>query len=335
MPKTALAAGVRTDPDHAHVPRGPPPPAFPRTLRALRVHGGADPARCGSRARCCAPSLPTALADNQAPSYVEAVYRFLLEQIGTTYAELAAPSRGQDKVVRRALSTRLGIFEKNSSGGNDHLDGLFLDVTSAPAMTEGALQQRFGYRGDHHPAARSVDQGRGRRLASGSALASVARRGWPQPPPPRGHASADRPGPRRRARPADSAPTVTFPRTPVRPMDFLEDRAKWAHAEAARRPRGVGVPQPGFASLITDTFADRAAASVTCSSASTHVDRRSSRASRSAAGRGGRLRGDLAAPARPGKLRLPRLRRATDVQAPGERPSGADADSIARSSSSA
>jgi hypothetical protein len=254
VPQSALGAGVRTDPitltlleDRYHQP-----------FRGLseRCEYMEEPIR-QVRIACevLRASLPTAIAGNEVTSYVEVVYRFLLGQIGTTYDELSRAVASQDKRVRSALSSRLGIFEKTSSGGNDHLDDLFLDVTSATDMTEAALEERFGYRATTTPPLDPSTQG----AVVGWRLRALQRtwrdEDWPQSPPPGARPLID-PDLVGALDMQDSKPTVTFPRTPVRPMDFLEDRRMWVQQKLLDVRQAFESPLAGFPSLITDRFTD-------------------------------------------------------------------------------
>ena len=255
VPRSALTAGVRADPitltfleDRLHQP-----------FRGLseRCEYMQDPIR-QVRIACevLRASLPAALAANQLPSYVEAVYRFLLGQIGTTYDELGRAVAGHDKVVRQALLTRLGIFQSSGGGGNDHLDDLFLDVTSAADMTEAKLEDIFGYRATTTPPLDPFFKGEVVSWRLQALQREWRDEDWPQPTPPPATPPLIDPDLVGAPDIQDSTPTVSFPRTPVRPMDFFEDRGKWVQQKLLDVRQAYDSPQAGFESLITDTFTD-------------------------------------------------------------------------------
>jgi hypothetical protein len=196
--------------------------------------------------------LPPPYASYTDPGYTFAIYDFLLGQLGTSYGELRRVVAAADRRERRQLAIRLGITGR---GLPDHLDELLLDPSDA-SFDEERLEALFGYASTtRSPLA--PDQ-------PGQVL------GWRQTALHRRWVDEDRPAnPPAGTRPiidadlvaapdlVDAAPTLTWPRTPTRPMDFLEDRERWLQQRLAEVQLALDDPNVGLESLITDRFVDQ------------------------------------------------------------------------------
>jgi hypothetical protein len=118
-----------------HQPFGELPAACPSLDRKVR------------QIRIAIEVLRAHLAVTTAPaSYLLAAYELLLEQNGTSYAELRA-ARTAEPRDRLALGRRLGIRVPGHPQPNDPLDMLLLEEHAPPgpkALTEDALERLFG-----------------------------------------------------------------------------------------------------------------------------------------------------------------------------------------------
>lgn len=208
-----------------------------------------------NRARIATEALRTLLpVANQAyndPDQNFAVYDFLLAQLGTSYTELRSVVADGNQKVRRDFAERLGISVR---GLPDHLNELLLDPKD-PGFGEYRLEGLFGYASTSKPPLTPDDSGevlawQGRVLRSRWA-------GEDRSPAPthQGGAIID-PDIVGSADLVDPSPTAVRPRTPRRPMDFLEDRRHYLDIRHADVREVLLDANAGIQSLITDSFTD-------------------------------------------------------------------------------